>query len=104
MTTTGQREAGRELAEQLGPSISPPTELSTSMSTTNPRRRAPAKPIPSGEMWPLSFLHSRCGYGARARAAAIKAGLPVYRWQKRAWISTDDLIDLLRRHNEPQEP
>jgi hypothetical protein len=55
-------------------------------------------------MWPLEFLHSRCGYGARARAAAIKGGLPIYRWQKRSWIFTDDLIDFLRRHGKPQEP
>ncbi len=67
-------------------------------------RTIPAKPIPPGQMWPLSFLHSRCGYGARARAAAIKAGLPVYRWQKRAWIYTDDLIAFIRRQNAPQEP
>jgi hypothetical protein len=51
----------------------------------------------------LDFLHSHCGYGARARAEAIKAGLPVYRWQKRARIFTDDLIALLRREGLKQE-
>jgi len=65
-----------------------------------PHRPNPAKPIPPGQMWPLSFLHTRCGYGARARAAAIKAGLPVHRWQKRAWIYTDDLIEFLRKKGQ----
>jgi hypothetical protein len=62
-----------------------------------PHRPGPTEPIPAGQLWPLHFLHTRCGYGSQARAAAIKAGLPVYRWSKRAWIYTDDLIDFLRR-------
>jgi hypothetical protein len=71
-------------------------------NAAGPHRPAPAEPIPPGELWPLEFLHSRCGYGARARKAAIEGGLTVYRWQKRAWIYTTELIEFLRRHNEPQ--
>ena len=62
-----------------------------------PRRSGPAEPIPSGQLWPLESLHTRCGYGARARAATIKAGLPVYVWQKRKWFFTDEFIALVRR-------
>jgi hypothetical protein len=67
------------------------------------RRAIRAKAILPGRMWPLSSLHRRCGYGDRARAAMIEAGLPVYRYHKRAWIFTDELIDFLRRHREPPE-
>jgi hypothetical protein len=64
-----------------------------------PHRPGPSEPIPGGQLWPLDFLRTRCGYGARARAAAIKSGLPVYRWQKRAWVFTDELIAFLRRES-----
>ncbi len=86
--------------------ITPSIEASTAACDDQhaAHRAIPAKPIPPGQMWPLEFLHSRCGYGTRARAAAIKAGLPVYKWQKRAWIYTTELIDFLRRHGKPQEP
>ena len=67
-----------------------------------PHCPSPLEPIPPGELWPLSFFHSRCRYGARALAAAIRAGLPVLRWKKRSWISTDDLIDFLRRHGRQE--
>ena len=68
-----------------------------------PRCSGPSEPIPSGELWPLEFLHTRCGYGARARAATIKAGLPVHVWQKRKWFFTDDFIALVRREGLKRE-
>ncbi len=67
-------------------------------NAAGPHRTTPSgQPIRPGEMWPLSHLHTICGYGARARAEAIRLGLPVFRWQKRAWILTDDLISFIRR-------
>lgn len=54
-----------------------------------------AEPICPGEVWPIALLHSRLGWGARTRAAAIRQGLPVFRWGKLAYVKTDDLIRLL---------
>jgi len=51
--------------------------------------------IRAGEMWPIRLLHDRLGWGARTQAAAIREGLPVHRWGKRAFILTDDLIKFL---------
>ena len=65
-------------------------------ATDGPRRSSTAEPIPSGQLSPLESLHTRCGY-APARAATIKAGLPVYVWQKRKWFFTDEFIALVRR-------
>jgi hypothetical protein len=62
-----------------------------------PHRPVPSEPIPPGQLWPLEFLHSHCAYGARARAALIGLGLPVYAFHKRKWIFTDDLIRILTR-------
>jgi hypothetical protein len=67
-----------------------------------PHRHSAVKAIPPGQLWPLSFLHTKCGYGARARAEAIRLGLPVFRWQKRAWVYTDDLIEFLRNAGRRQ--
>ena len=68
-----------------------------------PHHGGACEAIPSGQLWPLDFLHARCGYGSRARALAIKAGLPVYTWQKRRWIFTDDLIAFLKREGAKGE-
>ncbi len=65
-----------------------------------PRHAIPAEPITPGQLWPLSFLHTKCGYGARARARMIQEGLPVLRWGKRSWILTDDLIRFLQREGQ----
>lgn len=78
------------------------TRPRSSRNTAGPHRPNTVKAIPPGQMWPISFLHSRCGYGARARSAAIAAGLPVHRWQRRAWIFTSDLIDFLRTNGGRQ--
>jgi hypothetical protein len=67
-----------------------------------PHRPQPAEPIPPGELWPLSFLHSRLGYGSRSRAQMIRLGLPVFRWGGRSWFSTSDLIRFLVEHGAPQ--
>jgi hypothetical protein len=78
-----------------------PQKQGCQAATGEPRPAKPILPgqvpIPPGQLWPLEFLHSELGYGARARAATIKAGLPVYVWQKRSWFLTDDLIALIRR-------
>jgi hypothetical protein len=71
--------------------------ISPNLAADGSRRSGPAEAIPSGQLWPLEFLHTRCGYGARARAATINAGLPVYLWQKRKWFLTDEFIALVRR-------
>lgn len=69
----------------------------SSSNAAGPHRPSRVRSIPRGQLWPLSYLHSRCGYGPRARAAMIAAGLPVIRYQRRAWISTTDLIAFLTR-------
>ena len=51
--------------------------------------------IRPGELWPIAMLHTRLGWGARSRAAAIRAGLKVHRWGKYAYIATDSLIGFL---------
>lgn len=60
-----------------------------------PHKDAPAEPIRPGELWPISLLHTRLGWGARTRAQAIRQGLRVHRWGKRAYVRTDDLIRFL---------
>ena len=68
-----------------------------------PQHGSPSEPIPSPAScgpW-NSFI--RVAGTVRVPAAAIKAGLPVYRWQKRLWISTDDLISLLMREGATGE-
>jgi hypothetical protein len=62
-----------------------------------PHRPGPSEPIVPGELWPLEFLHARLGYGDRARAALVAAGLSVFRFHKRKWFRTDDLIAILTR-------
>ena len=60
-------------------------------------RVTPSEPIRPGEVWPIGLLHERLGWGARTRAQAIRQGLPVYRWGKRHYVYTDDVIALLTR-------
>ena len=57
----------------------------------------PREPIRPGELWPIDLTHSRLGWGARTRADAIRQGLPVHRWGKRAFILSDDIIAFLTR-------
>ena len=61
------------------------------------------QPIPAGQMWPLECLNTKCGYGSDARAKAIRLGLPVYRWARRSWIYTDDLIAFLKREGKDDQ-
>lgn len=61
-----------------------------------PHRPIPAEPIPPGQLWPIALLHSKLGWGARSRAAAIRQGLVVHRWGKYAYVSTDSLIAFLK--------
>jgi hypothetical protein len=76
--------------------------MATRQNTAGPHRPTPAEPIPAGQVWPIRLLHDRLGWGARARAAAIKQGLPVHRWGKWAYIATDDLIQFLtERSGDP---
>jgi hypothetical protein len=69
-------------------------------NTPGPHRPGPSgepQPIPPGQLWPLEFFHTVCGYGSQSRAEAIRLGLPIYRWARRSWILTDDLIVFLKR-------
>jgi hypothetical protein len=65
--------------------------------TAGPHRPAPAEPIRAGEVWPIRLLRDHLGWGARTRAAAIRQGLTVYRFGKRAYVATDDLMAFLTR-------
>lgn len=67
-----------------------------------PCRQTPAEPIRAGELWPIALLNTRLGWGARARAAAIRRGLPVYRFGRWAYIATDDLMTFLTRRPDSQ--
>jgi len=65
-------------------------------NTSGPHRPRPSgQPIRPGELWPIALLHTRLGWGARSRAAAIRQGLPVHRWNKYAYVSTTALIAFL---------
>ena len=68
------------------------------------RPAVPAEAIPAGQLWPLDYLRTRCGYGSSARAAAIRAGLRVFRWGKRSWVLTDELIAFLIREGSKPTP
>ena len=66
-----------------------------------PHRPSLVEPITRGELWPVALLHIRCGMGPRARAKAFQEGLPVFSWGNRLWVSSDDVIDFLMRHQRP---
>jgi hypothetical protein len=69
--------------------------MSHTRNQAGPHRPIPAEPIPPGQLWPIALLHSRLGWGARSRAAAIRAGLKVHRWGKYAYVATDNLMAFL---------
>ena len=68
-------------------------------------RSAPTEAIPSGQLWPKSFLHSKLGWGSAAYCNARRAGLPTYEYARQQWVWTDDLIAfLLERKREGLAP
>jgi len=69
-------------------------------NSSGPHRPTPAEPIIAGQLWPIALVHTRLGWGARARAAAIRQGLLVHRWGGRAYVATDDLITFLIRQSD----
>ena len=58
-------------------------------------RSSPTEAIPSGQLWPKSFLHSKLGWGSAAYCNARRAGLPTYEYARQQWVWTDDLIAFL---------
>jgi len=75
-----------------------------SRNTAGPHRPTPAEPIIAGQLWPIALLHTRLGWGARARAAAIRQGLQVHRWGGRAYVRSDDVIAFLTRGSDSLSP
>ncbi len=75
--------------------------MTRSRNTAGPHRATSSEPIRKGEVWPIRLLHERLGWGARTRASAIKQGLRVHRWGKRAYIASDEIIRFLTAEAAP---
>ena len=67
-----------------------------------PHHAIPSAEIRPGELWPVRLLADRLGWGSRAKAAAVKQGLRVFRWGRFSYVKTDDLIALLTRPHEKE--
>ncbi len=73
-------------------------------NNAGPHRPTPTESAPEaikpGELWPVGLLHTRLGWGSRAKAAAVRQGLKVQKFGRFSYVKTDDLITLLTSPRE----
>jgi hypothetical protein len=72
--------------------------MKPSRNTAQPHRPGPSgEPIKPDELYPLSALHTRLGWGPRGLAHAKRQGLRILAFSKWRYVKGADLINFIER-------